>query len=556
MQLTNFSDSATSPALSRDGRMLTFIRGASTFDGPGQIYVKLLPGGDPVQLTHDDVSKMSPVFSPDGTRIAYTSAGHNWNWDTWVVPTLGGAPSRTLRNASGLTWIDGGDPQPLVLFSTLTGKGLQMAVVTSAESLAQRRDVYVPPETGMAHRSYLSPDHKWILLVEMDINRWLPCRLVPYDGSTKGKPVGPAPSQCTGAAWSSDGRWMYFSANAGSAFHIWRQHFPDGSPQQVTFGATEEEGVALAPDGHSFVTSVGTSQSTVWINDAGGERQLTSEGYGLLPALSVDGRKLYYLERTTGDQHYVSGALWSVDLQSGQREHLLRDYVMQHFSISPDGNQVVFVPIDDAGRSSVWTATLDGRSAPRQLTSKEATRTFFGSSGDVIFMAEEDRANFVYRIKGDGTHLQKVVPVPVLFVYSVSADGRWVAAWVAGTTDDKLNSVAVYPVEGGAPMTICGDCASAGGPERGRRPPKVSWSPDMKFVYLSIGGSKTYAFSLRPGQILPPLPAGGLNSSADLAALPGARLVSERQVFGGPNPSIYTYLQATTHRNIYRIPVP
>ena len=45
-QLTNFADSATSPALSPDGRMLTFIRGESTFIGPGQIYVKLLPDGD------------------------------------------------------------------------------------------------------------------------------------------------------------------------------------------------------------------------------------------------------------------------------------------------------------------------------------------------------------------------------------------------------------------------------------------------------------------------------------------------------------------------------
>jgi serine/threonine protein kinase len=50
--LTNFADSATSPALSPDGRMLTFIRGASTFFGSGQIYVKLLPDGQPVQLTH------------------------------------------------------------------------------------------------------------------------------------------------------------------------------------------------------------------------------------------------------------------------------------------------------------------------------------------------------------------------------------------------------------------------------------------------------------------------------------------------------------------------
>jgi hypothetical protein len=36
-QLTNFAESATSPALSPDGRMLTFIRGTETFAGRGEI---------------------------------------------------------------------------------------------------------------------------------------------------------------------------------------------------------------------------------------------------------------------------------------------------------------------------------------------------------------------------------------------------------------------------------------------------------------------------------------------------------------------------------------
>ena len=58
VQLTHFTDSATSPALSPDGRMLTFIRGPSTFFGPGQIYVKMLPDGEPVQLTRDQRPKI------------------------------------------------------------------------------------------------------------------------------------------------------------------------------------------------------------------------------------------------------------------------------------------------------------------------------------------------------------------------------------------------------------------------------------------------------------------------------------------------------------------
>ena len=63
VQLTNL-DSVTQPALSPDGRMLAFIRGPSTFVSPGQLYVKLLPDGEPVALTNDTLPKMGPVFSP------------------------------------------------------------------------------------------------------------------------------------------------------------------------------------------------------------------------------------------------------------------------------------------------------------------------------------------------------------------------------------------------------------------------------------------------------------------------------------------------------------
>src|SRR5437868_15511123 len=129
--------------------MLTFIRGPRTFIGPGQVYVKMLPSGDPVQLTHNDMPKMSPVFSPDGSRIAYSSVNVR-AWDTWVVPVLGGEPRLWLPNASGLVWID----KSRLLFSEIKDQALHMAIVTADESRAGSRDLYVPPhERGMAHRS-------------------------------------------------------------------------------------------------------------------------------------------------------------------------------------------------------------------------------------------------------------------------------------------------------------------------------------------------------------------------------------------------------------------
>ena len=83
--------------------MLAFIRGESTFLGPGDVYLKLLPDGEPVRLTHDDHPKMGLAFSPDSSKISFTR-GEGWDWQGWTVPVLGGEPSELLPNASALTW--------------------------------------------------------------------------------------------------------------------------------------------------------------------------------------------------------------------------------------------------------------------------------------------------------------------------------------------------------------------------------------------------------------------------------------------------------------------
>ena len=182
-QLTNFADSATQPALSPDGRMLTFIRGSGSFRSRGQIYLKRLPDGQPTAVTDNPLDKMSPVFSPDGLQIAYTTIDPGtFRWDTQVIPVQGTDAPQLLENASGLTWID----NRRLLFSEIKG-GIHMALVTATENRGDARDVYVPPhERGMAHRSALSPDGKWVLAAEMENQAWLPCRLCRLTGAIGG----------------------------------------------------------------------------------------------------------------------------------------------------------------------------------------------------------------------------------------------------------------------------------------------------------------------------------------------------------------------------------
>ena len=540
-QLTNFTDSATQPALSPDGRFLAFVRGPGTFYTDGQIYVKLLPDGEPAQLTRDSSLKMSPQFSPDGSRIAYTVP-----WDTWVVPVLGGEARRMLPNASGLIWTG---PQQL-LFSEIKA-GIHMAVVSSSESRADSRDIYVPPhQRGMAHRSYLSPDRKWVLLAEMDNGGWLPCRVVPFDAGSPGRSVGPPNAGCTDGGWSPDGKWIYLSSNSGGAFHIWRQPFAGGEPEQITSGPTEEQGISVASDGQSLVTSVGLQESEVWIHDASGDRRISSEGFAHTPRFSPDSKKLFYLSHPEAPEGFPVGEVWAADVSTGQSERLLPGFVVTSYDLSADGKQIVFASTHASKGPRIWLAPLDRRSAPRRLSATDEDLPQFLPGGDIVFRASERNANFLYRMKPDGTARTRVLPTPIIELVSVSPDGALVLAGVPVAGEDRTAETVAVPLQGGAPRRLCLFCY-------GR------WTPDARYFVMNwwaIGGENldrvAFAFPLRNGNMLPPLPPNGVNSRADLDAIPGVRTIAPSSAFAGSDLSTYAFERTSVHRNLYRIPLP
>ena len=535
--LTKLPDSATQPALSPDGRMLAFVRSPSTWVGPGQIYVKLLPDGEPVQVTHDHLLKADPTFSPDGSRIAYTVLDpERFDWDTWVVPTLRGEPQQMMRNASGLTWTG---PQR-VLFSEIK-TGIHMGIVAAEESRLGTRDVYLPSdELAMAHRSYLSPDAKWVLLAEMDQDhQWLPCRLAPMDGSSPGRPVGPLAGSCMSAAWSHDGRWMYFAADPGGVHHIWRQRFPAGKPEQITSGPTEEEGIAISPDGRFLVTAVAMQNTSLWIHDAMGERQISVEGNVSNPKFTPDGKRLCYLIVKEATNKFAwfrnPGELRVADLETGRSEPVVRGFEVHDYDISADGKQLVMSIVDPERKSRLWLAQLDRSSPPREIPNVEGVQPRFGPGGDIFFRHAES----AYRVHPDGTGLRKAFEEPVYLLWGVSPDGKWIVGW-APVHGNGAPCMQAFSLSRERPVQIGGSFAF------------LSWSLDGRSVLL--GGS--YSVPLAAGEVFPQIPAGGFRSVEEIGQLPGARRIDEAGLVPGASSDVYAFYRGSVQRNLYRVPVP
>jgi serine/threonine protein kinase/Tol biopolymer transport system component len=534
-QLTFFTDSVVYPTISPDGRMLAYIRGNSSFLGQGQVYVQFLPDGQPVQLTHDDTIKLAPAFSPDGSRVAY---GVVAPWDTWVAPVLGGQPQMLFANASSLTWIDKGKR---LLFSEIK-EGLHMAIVTTDENRGNSRDVYVPDgERSMAHHSYLSPDGRWLLVVQMDSRgELLPCRVVPFQGTGDVRIVGPANRQCIAGAWSADGKWIYLSAET-DGFHIWRQHFPDGVAEQVTFGPTSQQGLEMAPDGKSLVTSVGTADHSIWLHDKDGDHQMSSQGQAWGPAFSADGKNLYFLTnngQTHGDE------LWVKDLVTGSTSAIAPGADVQSYSVSHDGKQAVFATTGRDGHASIWIAPTNRRSPAVRISSAASEDSpLFLPGGDIVFRAFEGGSNFIYRMKTDGSGRQKVMSDPILDLFSVSPDGRWVVAGVPVAGQDSTVATKVFAVDGSQTATVCVNYC------------RLDWDVLGKVAYVAYldVANKSVVLPLKASG-LPELPPTGALRIEDNANFKGAAVLPQL-VESALGTTEYAYTKHNTRRNIYRIPL-
>ena len=346
---------ASHPAISPDGKLLAFQSSLGGLDP--DIWIQQIGGGKAIQITHEKSGATSPVFSPDGTEIAYESRG-----GAYQVPTLGGPPR--LITSDGFWPLYTRDGSAIVFVRLV--QGLRPATSGSASSLFMvprpgGTEVAIQPELYLQSAPVFSPDGRRMLVAgfrkgkAQDLRRWW---VIPMSGGKPEEVAAPRlltgetqpPSPMAWIATNKDSRqWVIFGRLDGDTYNLFRVPPGNGNavsePEQLTFTT----GFSFSPrisDSGRMVFGSGTATTNLWsipmdTNHARvtGERQTLTQAEGVLndsPTLSRDGKMVAFF---SGDR------LMAKDLTSGRETPLVPGLAISRGdapSISPDGTQVAY----------------------------------------------------------------------------------------------------------------------------------------------------------------------------------------------------------------------
>ena len=295
----------------------------------------------------------------------------------------------------------------------------------------------------------------------------------------------------------------------------------------------------------SLVTAVGQQRSAIWIHDDKGERQVTTEGVASSPLFSLDARRLYYLLAERRRLHTFE--LRSMELSSGRTDRLITDRSVEQFDVSPDEREVAFSTLTPDGVSEIWLA--DDRSTPPRRIVQSADQVWFGSDTELIFRSLDSPANTLQRIRTDGSERQRLLQHANPLSDWRVPKRRGPSSSSPRTTVARRLPRGLCRYAGGVPAPFCAGCFGI-------------WSPNGRWMYLSIGGGQTmmtdrYLAVPTGAKEAPPDRVAEMLKAASAGHPPaGTHLIDQRSFQIGPSndPTSYAFVRRDVQRNLFEIP--
>jgi eukaryotic-like serine/threonine-protein kinase len=218
--------------------------------------------GNVAQFTSGPALKGSPVWSPDGARVAYYSE-LNGNYDIVVSPSNSGSRAETLlKSAEAKYPTDWSHDGKYLLFGVLT-EGTRSDVW--AMSMADRSAGPLLDTIYSEGYAVLSPNGKWLAFQSDETGR-NQVYVQPFDGITRGTKRRYDVSTEAGGGlprWRADGQELFYMTNSGRMMsvkvHPEGDEFQNDRPQPLFQTRTIPNTWNLydvAPDGQRFLMNL------------------------------------------------------------------------------------------------------------------------------------------------------------------------------------------------------------------------------------------------------------------------------------------------------------
>jgi serine/threonine protein kinase/Tol biopolymer transport system component len=375
---------ASGGSFSPDGTQIAFSSAGE--DGANvDIWLKIVGEAEARRLTTDPAAEMAPAWSPDGTQIAFLRVAGVTGRQRLAVTSRGsatihlvsplGGPSRKLSDfpaGSGLSWSP--DGRWLATSKGRSGTdpaGIHLILVASGEP----RAVTFPKPPAFDVDPSFSPDGRTLAYAACagPEASQPACDVNVLSLDADLRPRG-APRPLTrqglwmnGLAWTRDGRSIVYGGG-----YLWRVRVEgNAAPERLELAGPGAGGASTARgrDRLAFVRQ--KWEPDVYRLELGASpRPLIESTFSdMYPQYSPDGRRVAFQSGRAGGVEEI----WLADADGTNPIRLTRGPGRAQGSPrwSPDGRSIAFDSIGGNGHADIWTISVDG-SGLRQITSDPA----------------------------------------------------------------------------------------------------------------------------------------------------------------------------------------
>jgi tricorn protease len=533
--------SLSDPALSPDGKEIAFASG-------GDIWTVPAVGGEAHLLISDPASESRPLYSPDGTRLAFISTRTGLGNIYVLTFTTGQLQRITFSDSTDNLDAWSRDGQWLYFTSSTTdvaGQGDILRVrSTGGTPLEVSRERYLNE-----FQSAPSPDGTQIALIAKGISsgQWwrnghahideTEVWLKPVAGNGGYKRLLSASSKHAFPMWSPDGKELFFMSDHPGAENIYRADIATGKPTQLTH---------------------------------------FTNGRVLWPTIAYDGKAIVF------ERHF---SIWKMDTASGKAEQVkiaLRGAPnspgtthtpltqWSGLTLSPDGKKIALT-----AHGEVFAASAKDGGEPQRITrtdSAESDPDWSPDSTKLVYRSERDGGSSLYEYDFNSSSERALTHSTNLDINPTwSPDGTMVAflrnrrelhvLTIAGLKDNvvakgELNSsalawspdskwLAFVPVDTNSFANLHVVLA-AGGEDHpitflanGETATSIAWSPDGKYILFDTSQRSETPQMARVDLILH-VPAFREDQFRDLfqkQAIPGSPAIPAKPDTKDPSPA-------------------